>query len=59
MKYSASVPAAGPLYRWKIQNGSNLALKAYARETLPKIDDHLHRVEAWEFVNVSAKLNRY
>ena len=34
------------LYRWEIQNGSNLALKAYARETLPKIDDHLHRVEA-------------
>jgi len=34
------------LYRWEIQNGSNLALKAYARETLPKIDDHMHRVEA-------------
>jgi putative membrane protein len=34
------------LYRWEIQNGSNPALRAYARETLPKIDDHLHRVEA-------------
>ena len=34
------------LYRWEIQNGSNRALKAYARETLPKIDDHMHRVEA-------------
>jgi putative membrane protein len=34
------------LYRWEIQNGSNSALRAYARETLPKIDDHLHRVEA-------------
>jgi putative membrane protein len=34
------------LYRWEIQNGSNPALKAYARETLPKIDDHMHRVEA-------------
>jgi putative membrane protein len=34
------------LYRWEIQNGSNPALIAYARETLPKIDDHMHRVEA-------------
>ena len=34
------------LYRWEIQNGSNAALKAYARETLPKIDDHMHRVKA-------------
>jgi putative membrane protein len=34
------------LYRWEIQNGSNPALKAYARETLPKIDDHMQRVEA-------------
>jgi len=34
------------LYRWEIQNGSNPDLKAYARETLPKIDDHMHRVEA-------------
>jgi putative membrane protein len=34
------------LYRWEIQSGSSPALKAYARETLPKIDDHLHRVEA-------------
>jgi putative membrane protein len=34
------------LYRWEIQNGSNAELKAYARETLPKIDDHLHRAEA-------------
>jgi putative membrane protein len=34
------------LYRWEIQNGSNPELKAYARETLPKIDDHMHRVEA-------------
>ena len=34
------------LYRWEIQNGSSAALKAYARETLPKIDDHMHRVEA-------------
>jgi putative membrane protein len=34
------------LYRWEIVNGSSPALKAYARETLPKIDDHLHRVEA-------------
>jgi putative membrane protein len=33
------------LYRWEIQNGSNPALKAYAREILPKIDDHMHRVE--------------
>ena len=33
------------LYRWEIQNGSNAELKAYARETLPKIDDHLHRAE--------------
>jgi putative membrane protein len=34
------------LYRWEIQDGSNPALKAYARETLPKIDDHMRRVEA-------------
>jgi putative membrane protein len=34
------------LYRWEIQNGLNPELKAYARETLPKIDDHMHRVEA-------------
>jgi putative membrane protein len=34
------------LYRWEIQNGSNPDLKAYARETLPKIDDHMLRVEA-------------
>jgi putative membrane protein len=34
------------LYRWEIQNGSNPDLKAYARDTLPKIDDHMHRVEA-------------
>jgi putative membrane protein len=34
------------LYRWEIQNGSNPALIAYASETLPKIDDHMHRVEA-------------
>jgi putative membrane protein len=34
------------LYRWEIQNGSNPALIAYARETLPKIDDHMQRVEA-------------
>jgi putative membrane protein len=34
------------LYRWEIQNGSNPALIAYARETLPKIDDHMHRVES-------------
>jgi putative membrane protein len=34
------------LYRWEIQNGSNATLKAFARETLPKIDDHLHRAEA-------------
>jgi putative membrane protein len=34
------------LYRWEIHNGANPALKAYARETLPKIDDHMHRVEA-------------
>jgi hypothetical protein len=34
------------LCRWEIQNGSNPALIAYARETLPKIDDHMHRVEA-------------
>jgi putative membrane protein len=34
------------LYRWEIRNGSNPALKAYARATLPKIDDHMHRVEA-------------
>ena len=34
------------LYRWEIQNGSNAELKAYARETLPKIDDHMHRVKA-------------
>jgi putative membrane protein len=34
------------LYRWEIQNGSDPKLLAYARETLPKIDDHMHRVEA-------------
>jgi putative membrane protein len=34
------------LYRWEVQNGSSPALKAYARATLPKIDDHMHRVEA-------------
>jgi putative membrane protein len=34
------------LYRWEIQNGSSAELKAFARETLPKIDDHLHRAEA-------------
>ena len=34
------------LYRWEIQNGSNAELKAFARETLPKIDDHLNRVKA-------------
>ena len=34
------------LYRWEIHSGSNPALKAYARETLPKIDDHMQRVEA-------------
>jgi putative membrane protein len=34
------------LYRWEIQNGSNATLKAFARETLPKIDDHMRRVEA-------------
>ena len=34
------------LYRWEIQNGSNAELTAFARETLPKIDDHMHRVEA-------------
>ena len=34
------------LYRWEIQNGSNAELKAFARETLPKIDDHMNRVKA-------------
>ena len=34
------------LYRWEIQNGSNAELKAYARETLPKIDDHWERAKA-------------
>ena len=34
------------LYRWEIQNGSDAELKAFARETLPKIDDHLHRAVA-------------
>ena len=34
------------LYRWEIQNGSNVELKTFARETLPRIDDHMHRVEA-------------
>jgi putative membrane protein len=34
------------LYRWEIESGSNPAIKSYARETLPKIDDHMHRVEA-------------
>lgn len=34
------------LYRWEIENGSNAELTAFARETLPKIDDHMHRVEA-------------
>jgi len=34
------------LYRWEIHNGSNAELTAFAHETLPKIDDHMHRVEA-------------
>ena len=34
------------LYRWEIQNGANADLKEYARQTLPKIDDHRQRVEA-------------
>jgi putative membrane protein len=34
------------LYRWEIQNGSNEELKAYARATLPKIDDHWQRAKA-------------
>ena len=34
------------LYRWEIKAGSNAELKEYARQTLPKIDDHKQRVEA-------------
>ena len=33
-------------YRWKIENGSNQELKVYARETLPKTDDHTARIMA-------------
>jgi putative membrane protein len=43
------------LYRWEIQNGSNNELKAYARETLPKIDDHWHRVEALAAASPAAR----
>jgi putative membrane protein len=46
------------LYRWEIQNGSNPELKAYARETLPKIDDHMHRVEALLAAETSAPVSR-
>jgi putative membrane protein len=31
------------LYEYEIANGSNPDLKAFARETLPKIQDHLAR----------------
>jgi putative membrane protein len=31
------------LYRYEIANGTDRDLKAFARVTLPKIDDHLHR----------------
>jgi putative membrane protein len=34
------------LYRCEIHQGSNPALKTYARDRLPGIDDRLHRVEA-------------
>jgi putative membrane protein len=43
------------LYRWEIQSGSNAELKAYARETLPKIDDHMHRVKALAMASSSSQ----
>jgi putative membrane protein len=33
------------LFEQEIQNGSDPDLKEFARQTLPKIEDHLHRVE--------------
>ena len=32
------------LFRQEIENGSDPVLKQFARETLPKIEDHLQRV---------------
>jgi len=33
------------LFEQEIQNGSDPDLKEFARQTLPKIVDHLHRAE--------------
>lgn len=34
------------LYRWEIQNGPSTELKDFARQVLPKIDDHRQQVMA-------------
>jgi putative membrane protein len=34
------------LFQYEIQNGADPDLKEFARQTLPKIEDHLHRVLA-------------
>jgi putative membrane protein len=34
------------LFQYEIQNGSDADLKEFARQTLPKIEDHLKRVQA-------------
>lgn len=33
------------LYRWEVQSGSNEDLRAFARDMLPRITDHIHRAE--------------
>ena len=33
------------LYRWEIQNGADPDLKAFAKEVVVKIDDHMHKAE--------------
>jgi putative membrane protein len=34
------------LFQYEIQNGADPDLKEFARQTLPKIEDHLHRALA-------------
>lgn len=31
------------LYRWEVENGSNEEVRAFARNMLPRISDHMHR----------------
>jgi putative membrane protein len=44
-----------PLFQYEIQNGADSDLKEFARQTLPKIEDHLHRALALAKASSSRK----